>query len=107
MLLQHDKKTHALPAALAELALIDATTCALAGGMSRSRWYTLVQNGQAPKPAVSQPQFVRWRVREVAQYLESLGADSAGERSEFNMNRSRGAQQAKLRNFASQATPAA
>lgn len=92
---------NALPAALAEVSLIDAATCALAGGMSISRWYAIVQSGQAPKPAVSQPRFVRWRVADVAAYLERLASDPSIDASKVNLHRARNARQAGLRKQAS------
>lgn len=83
-----------LPAALADLALIDAATCSLAGGMSRSKWYAAVQAGDAPKPAVLRPRFVRWRVKDVVAYLEKLAATSH-EHHEYNINRSKNAIRAR------------
>lgn len=92
---------NALPAELAGVALIDAATCALAGGMGATRWYALVQSGQAPKPAVSQPRFVRWRVADVAAYLEKLASDPNIDSSKANLHRARNARQAGLRKQAS------
>ena len=93
----HTSQPHtskALPAALADLALIDAATCSLAGGMSRSKWYAAVQAGDAPKPAVLRPRFVRWRVKDVVEYLEKLAATSP-EHNEFNIKRSKNAIRAR------------
>lgn len=95
---------NALPEELAGLALIDAATCALAGGMGSTRWYALVQSGQAPKPAVSQPRFVRWRVADVAAYLERLASDPSIDSSKANLHRARTARQAGLRKRATQSS---
>lgn len=101
---QQDSK---MPAALADLALIDAATCARAGGMSSSRWYSLVQSGVAPKPAVSQVRFVRWRVADVAAFLEKLASDSTIDASEANLRRAKNARHAGLRKRANQLQSAA
>jgi hypothetical protein len=51
--------------ALAEVALIDAETCAAPGMMSVSWWHEEVRSGRAPKPAVQRPRCTRWRLADV------------------------------------------
>lgn len=58
-----------VPAALADVALIDGPTCAAAGGMSLSSWLDLVRQKQAPQPAIRQPRCTRWRLADVRQFL--------------------------------------
>jgi predicted DNA-binding transcriptional regulator AlpA len=70
-----------VPAALADVALIDGPTCAAAGGMSLSSWLELVRTGEAPQPAVRQPRFTRWRLQEIRTFLverASRGTDQSG-----------------------------
>ena len=57
-----------LPADLADVALIDAKTCAAAGGMSVSWWHEEVRAGRAPAPAVRMSRCTRWRLRDVAAF---------------------------------------
>jgi len=54
--------------ALAGVALIDAPTCAAAGGMSVSWWHEEVRTGRAPAPAVRQPRCTRWRLADVSAF---------------------------------------
>lgn len=73
-----------IPAALADVALIDDETCAAAASMSVSHWRDLVLRKIAPQPAVRQMRFTRWRLADVRQFLidyvanadESAGAAS-------------------------------
>ena len=57
-----------IPAALADLALIDAPACAAVGGMSVSWWHDEVRGGRAPKPVIRQPRCTRWRLADVRAY---------------------------------------
>lgn len=57
-----------LPADLAEVALIDATTCAAAGDMSVSWWHEEVREGRAPQPAIREPRCTRWRLADVRRF---------------------------------------
>ena len=68
-----------LPAALAEVALIDAKTCAATGGMSVSQWHNLVREGAAPKPLIRTPRFTRWGLADVRKFFVDLATQSAGE----------------------------
>jgi len=69
-----------MPVELAAVALIDAVTCAVAGGMSVSWWYEEVRAGRAPAPAIQQVRCTRWRMAQVVQFWTeraSLGASDA------------------------------
>lgn len=69
------KKDHPpiLPA-LAGVALIDAPTCAAAGGMSVSWWHDEVRTGRAPAPAVRQPRCTRWRLPDVVAFWQTFAS---------------------------------
>ena len=56
---------HPLPANLADVALIDAPTCAAAGDMSLSWWHEEVRAGRAPAPVFRKPRCTRWRLADV------------------------------------------
>jgi predicted DNA-binding transcriptional regulator AlpA len=61
-----------LPADLANVALIDAPTCAAAGDMSVSWWHEEVRAGRAPAPVIRKPRCTRWRMADVrAFWIES------------------------------------
>ena len=57
-----------LPAALADVALIDGPTCAAAGDMSVSWWLEEVRAGRAPAPVIRKPRCTRWRLAHVWAY---------------------------------------
>lgn len=57
-----------VPAALADVALIDATTCAAAGDMSVSWWHEEVRAGRAPQPVIREPRCTRWRLADVRRF---------------------------------------
>lgn len=57
-----------LPAALSDVALINAETAAAVGGMRPSWWYEEVRAGRAPQPAVRKPRCTRWRLCEVREF---------------------------------------
>ena len=65
--------------ALAAVALIDAPTCAAAGGMSVSWWHEEVRLGRAPAPAVRQPRCTRWRLVDVSSFWQTFAANSASD----------------------------
>ena len=71
-----------ISATLADVALIDAETCAAPGMMSVSWWHEEVRSGRAPKPAVQRPRCTRWRLAEVKtfwrDFAEAGAADAAG-----------------------------
>jgi predicted DNA-binding transcriptional regulator AlpA len=61
-----------VPSTLASVALIDAPTCAAAGGMSVSWWHEEVRTGRAPAPAVRQPRCTRWRLSDVLAFWQAF-----------------------------------
>lgn len=61
--------------ALAGVALIDAPSCAAAGGMSVSWWHERVRAGRAPAPAVRQPRCTRWRLADVSAFWLAFAAN--------------------------------
>jgi predicted DNA-binding transcriptional regulator AlpA len=63
---------HSLPANLADVALIEATTCAAAGAMSVSWWHQSVKDGRAPAPVIRQPRCTRWRLSDVRAFWEAF-----------------------------------
>lgn len=69
-----------LPANLAEVALINAKTCAAAGAMSVSWWHEAVRAGLAPAPAIQRPRCTRWRLADVSafwtEYTRRAAADT-------------------------------
>jgi hypothetical protein len=65
-----------IPPALADVALIDATTCAAAGAMSVSWWHEEVRAQRAPQPAVRRSRCTRWRVSDVANFWQKFAAQS-------------------------------
>lgn len=60
--------------ALSSVALIDAPTCAAAGGMSVSWWHDEVRTGRAPAPAVRQPRCTRWRLSDVVAFWQGFAS---------------------------------
>jgi predicted DNA-binding transcriptional regulator AlpA len=68
-----------IPSELADVALIDAKTCAATGGMSVSQWHNLVREGTAPKPAIRLSRYTRWKVVDVREYFCGLVAAGSGD----------------------------
>ncbi len=60
--------TDSLPSTLAEVALVDAPTCAVIGGMSVSWWNEQVRTNRAPQPVVRGPRLTRWRLTDVRNF---------------------------------------
>lgn len=58
-----------VPAALADVAMIDGPTCAAAASISLSNYLELVRTKKAPQPAIRQPRCTRWRVVDVRAWL--------------------------------------
>lgn len=74
-------RTHTLPAALADVALIDGRASAAVGDMGISWWLAKVAAGEAPKPVIQQPRMTRWRLADVrafwASYAERANTEAA------------------------------
>lgn len=67
----------ALPAELADVALIAAPVCAAAGSMSVSWWNEEVRAGRAPQPVVRMPRCTRWRLADVRAFWRARAEQSA------------------------------
>jgi len=65
-----------VPAALADVALIDASAAAAAGSMSVSWWHEAVAAGRAPAPVIRAPRCTRWRLADVANFWRDFGSQS-------------------------------
>ena len=57
-----------LPPVLAEVALIDAESCAAPGQVSVSWWLARVAAKEAPQPVVQRPRCTRWKAIDVADF---------------------------------------
>lgn len=57
-----------IPPALTEVALVDASTCAAAGGMGVSWWHAEVAAGRAPQPVIRGPRCTRWTLASIKSY---------------------------------------
>jgi predicted DNA-binding transcriptional regulator AlpA len=68
-----------IPTALSSVALIDAPTCAAAGGMSVSWWHEEVRTGRAPAPVVRQPRCTRWRLSQVSEFWQAFASKGSEE----------------------------
>lgn len=66
-----------LPADLADVALIDAPTCAAAGDMSVSWWHDEVRAGRAPAPVIRKPRCTRWRMADVRAFWAKSAEQAA------------------------------
>lgn len=67
-----------VPAALADVALIDASAAAAAGSMSHSWWHAEVAAGRAPAPVLRRPRCTRWRLADVAAFWRDFGSQDDG-----------------------------
>lgn len=83
-----------LPAALAEVALVDAKICAATGGMSVSQWHNLVREGLAPKPLIRTPRYTRWGLVDVRQFFLGLTMQGASEGESAVVERAKNASRA-------------
>lgn len=72
----------AIPAVLADVALIDGPTCAAASGISLSAWSDLVRVGAAPHPVIRRPRCTRWRLADIRAWLIQRANQSGDERSD-------------------------
>lgn len=66
-----------LPADLADVALIDAPTCAAAGAMSVSWWHDEVRAGRAPAPVIRKPRCTRWKMADVRAFWRKSAEQAA------------------------------
>lgn len=73
------KTTRPLPADLADVALIAADTCAATGDVSVSWWHEEVRTDRAPKPAIQQPRFTRWRLADVRRFWAERASQAAAD----------------------------
>lgn len=78
----NSQERHELPAALAEVALVDDKTSASVGLMSKSWWLREVRAGRAPAPAIREPRCTRWRLSEVRAYWAERAAKQGGTKLE-------------------------
>lgn len=60
-----------VPAALADVALVDGPTCAAAAGISLSAWHEAVRTQRAPAPVVRGHRCTRWRLADVRAWLQA------------------------------------
>jgi hypothetical protein len=65
-----------IPPALADVALIDATTCAAGGSMSVSWWHEKVRARRAPQPAVRRSRCTRRRVSNVPSLWQAFASQA-------------------------------
>ena len=69
-----------IPAALADVALLDAPTAAAVGGARTTWWYERVAAGEAPPPVIRQTRFTRWRASDVARFWSEFATRGTDER---------------------------
>lgn len=89
-----------IPPALADVALVDAETCASAGSMSVSWWQEEVRAGRAPKPVVQRPRCTRWRVVDVRDFwarFAEFGPDQVKASDAMKANMTRASAKARLK----------
>ena len=63
-----------VPAGLAEVALVEARTCAAVGEMSVSWWHAEVASGRAPAPVIQKPRCTRWKISDVRDFYSNRAA---------------------------------
>lgn len=66
-----------VPAALEDVALVTASTCAAIGEVSVSWWLDEVRAGRAPKPVIQQPRLTRWRQLDVRRFWADRATQAA------------------------------
>ena len=97
-----------VPAALADVALIDGKTFASAAGICLSELHDRVRSGDAPQPVIRQHRCTRWRMVDARQYLIDLatkGSADAESARRTMANARHASREAKARRAA--ASPAA
>lgn len=72
-------QSKAVPANLADVALVEATTCAAAGAMSVSWWHEAVRLGRAPAPVIRQPRCTRWKLSDVRAFWEAFARQGSSD----------------------------
>lgn len=77
-----------VPAALADVALIDGPTSAAARGIALSAFLALVREGKAPQPVLRAPRCTRWRMADVRAWLIELAAAGSDPVAEAKVMRS-------------------
>jgi len=87
-----------LPNSLHSVALVDAKICAAIGGASVSWWFGQVAAGHAPEPAIRQPRFTRWRLKEVVAFWERYAASPNEEVAARTLEQAKRASSAATRN---------
>lgn len=74
-------RPQSLPADLAAVALIPASTCAAIGSVSVSWWHAEVRAGRAPQASIRQPRFTRWKASDVISFwaarVEAAACDTS------------------------------
>ena len=68
-----------LPADLADVALIDAATCAAVGAMSVSWWHDEVRAGRAPAPVIRKIRCTRWLMADVRAFWTKCAEQAAAD----------------------------
>lgn len=68
-----------MPVGVADVALIAASGCAAIGDVSVSWWHEEVRTGRAPKPAIQQPRFTRWRLADVLDFWRDRASRAAAD----------------------------
>lgn len=68
-----------LPAALADVAMIDGATAAAACGISITNWQELVRKRVAPQPVFRAHRCTRWLLSDVRQFLIQRAQQAARE----------------------------
>lgn len=111
MIPMHEASTDApgaVPAALADAALIDAKAAAATGSVSLSWWLREVRAGKAPQPAFRSPRCTRWRLSEVRSFWLSYAtmpaSSGAAERSATHAKKANEAAAAKRKAIAGSET---
>lgn len=86
-----------VPAALADVALIDGPACAASCGVSLSKWLELVREGDAPPPVVRQARYTRWSVGTVRAWSVGRANESDPQAAKRLIDRAtRASQKARL-----------
>ena len=74
-----DPRPKPLPADLAAVALINASTCAAPGEMSISWLHEEVRTGRAPAPVIRKQRCTRWRLADVRDFWAKMAEQGAAD----------------------------